>query len=816
MESYLLPIEQVRSTSLHSWGVADGLRVSATSGQPGLTVSVGAALDAAGHLIALVDGSFAITDPDVPPTQLENVPTVPVSAQGLVLSTTGLSGDHLLTIKWREVMGSDQPILMHTPWLRLLPTAGFQNTGDQVVLAQVTLTAGTVTGMAAGPRRAVGVPAERLELRAPRATTGTGLSVEHASAAELRTRTDGGLDIRLLSPDGTARSALSLHGPRGDVGIGPLTGLPQRTLHVEGTEIHSGGPTAGLSFANRQTQGLVETPTAGERWTWYSSQGNARLWSGTDRLTIHGSTGNVGIGQVTGLPQRTLHVEGTEIHSGGPTAGLSFANRQTQGLVETPTAGERWTWYSSQGNARLWSGTDRLTIHGSTGNVGIGQVTGLPQRTLHVEGTEIHSGGPTAGLSFANRQTEGFVETPTAGERWTWYAAGGRARLWSGKDRLTVGSGGSVGIGQLTDVPQRTLHVEGTGIHSGGNQACLSFGNRQTEGFVETPTSGERWQWYAAAGRARLWSGQDRLTIDPTGNVSIGQLTGPAQRTLHVEGSEIHSGGPVAGFSFANRETGAFVNSPTAGERWVWYALGGAARLWSGTDRLSIHSGQGGGLDVGRRMRVRQGSDGSAGIWFCQNVGDRAFIGMLDDDTVGVYAGGGLGWGLRMNIKTGETLIVGAAHVLGHLFKDGGGFRIDHPLDPSNKYLMHSFVESPEMTNFYQGTVTTGDNGEATITLPKYFEALNREHRYQLTPIGELAMAVVAGEIRDNKFTIRTDKPGVTVSWQVTGVRQDAWAKANRITVEENKPEGQRDRYLHPELYEEPMSKKLTHHAMDA
>ena len=124
----------------------------------------------------------------------------------------------------------------------------------------------------------------------------------------------------------------------------------------------------------------------------------------------------------------------------------------------------------------------------------------------------------------------------------------------------------------------------------------------------------------------------------------------------------------------------------------------------------------------------------------------------------------------------------------GKLFKGGGGFRIDHPTDPGGKYLSHSFVESPEMANLYAGTAVTDDEGLATVSLPDFFEALNREHRFQLTPIGQLAVATVEGEVRDNAFTIRTDKPGVTVSWQVTGVRQDPWAEAHRIPVVEEKP----------------------------
>jgi hypothetical protein len=63
---------------------------------------------------------------------------------------------------------------------------------------------------------------------------------------------------------------------------------------------------------------------------------------------------------------------------------------------------------------------------------------------------------------------------------------------------------------------------------------------------------------------------------------------------------------------------------------------------------------------------------------------------------------------------------------------------------------------------------------------------------------------IVAEEIRDNRFEIKTDKPNVRVSWQVTGIRQDAWANAHRIEVEVEKPEGDRGKYLNPEEHDQP------------
>jgi hypothetical protein len=131
----------------------------------------------------------------------------------------------------------------------------------------------------------------------------------------------------------------------------------------------------------------------------------------------------------------------------------------------------------------------------------------------------------------------------------------------------------------------------------------------------------------------------------------------------------------------------------------------------------------------------------------------------------------------------------------------GKSFRIDHPLDPANKYLTHTSVESPDMMNMYNGNITTDKRGLAVVVLPEYFEALNRDFRYQLTAIGQLARAVVAKKIVNNRFVIRTDKPGVEVSWQVTGIRHDAYADAHRMPIEETKPPMERGNYFHPEVF---------------
>ncbi|MGA8150995.1 MAG: hypothetical protein WB952_08605 [Terriglobales bacterium] len=201
-------------------------------------------------------------------------------------------------------------------------------------------------------------------------------------------------------------------------------------------------------------------------------------------------------------------------------------------------------------------------------------------------------------------------------------------------------------------------------------------------------------------------------------------------------------------------------------------------------------------------------SSGFIGIAFgsAPSCGTYSMVGNGTDTILNRPAGGSMVFrennATQMSIAAGGAVTInGSLNVKGALSKGSGSFKIDHPLDPLNKYLYHSFVESPDMMNVYNGNVTTDRHGLANVVLPDYFEALNRDFRYQLTVIGQFAQVIVARKIRNNRFVIKTNRPRVEVSWQVTGIRQDPYANAHRIPVEEEKPEEVRGHYLHPDAY---------------
>ncbi len=212
-----------------------------------------------------------------------------------------------------------------------------------------------------------------------------------------------------------------------------------------------------------------------------------------------------------------------------------------------------------------------------------------------------------------------------------------------------------------------------------------------------------------------------------------------------------------------------------------------------------VQSTSPGSYSAGVRGENRGTGGLGIGVWGSHEGSGWGVLGESPDG-VGVYGSSTSGY---------AGYFGGNVTVTGSLAKGGGSFKIDHPLDPENRFLLHSFVESPDMMNIYNGNVVTDDKGYAWVEMPDWFESLNRDFRYQLTVIGQFAQAIVADTMQDGRFRIRTDVPGVEVSWQVTGIRQDAWAEANRIPVEQDKSPAEQGRYLHAAAWGQPAERAI-------
>jgi hypothetical protein len=262
----------------------------------------------------------------------------------------------------------------------------------------------------------------------------------------------------------------------------------------------------------------------------------------------------------------------------------------------------------------------------------------------------------------------------------------------------------------------------------------------------------------------------------------------------------------------------------------VGYGVSGKSDSWIGA-RGQSNSGYGVNGESNSFYGVLGSSQSSTGV-----------LGLSDSD-YGVHGSSRDGYGVvgssgnsaglyGESINDYAAVLDGKVKITGNLEKAGGSFKIDHPLDPANKYLCHSFVESPDMKNVYDGVVVLDGKGEAMIDLPDWFGTVNKDFRYQLTAIGAPGPNLyIAEEISEantkyssksssnknkNKnnnshFKIAGGNSGMKVSWQVTGIRKDPWANANRIEVEEDKPANERGYYLHPDVYGQPEERGISH-----
>ncbi len=387
----------------------------------------------------------------------------------------------------------------------------------------------------------------------------------------------------------------------------------------------------------------------------------------------------------------------------------------------------------------------------------------------------------------------------------------------------------------LTGVPQGLLVYQTDGTAAGGAQTGFWYYGGSS-GWV-----------YLNAGLVLPYSGAyggaaatPALTVTHTGanGVALRGVSSAGTTGVGVLGV-VYSGGSTATGVLGADSTGTSAGAGVTGSTAAGYGVlgratgsGGYGVAGTATDSYGVIGSSSTGTGVYGTTAANSSS--VAGVQGVSGSGSNA-IGVLGSTTSGngvrgvATAPGGYGvYGLSTS-ATGSTstgvygaaagagsagYFAGSVTVTGNLIKAAGSFKIDHPLDPANKYLSHSFVESPDMMNVYNGTVTTDAQGFATVSLPDWFEALNRDFRYQLTVIGTFAQAIIKEKVTGNAFRIQTSVPNVEVSWQVTGIRHDPYADAHRIPLEEAKTGAERGRYLAPDAYGRPLSEGIGREAI--
>jgi trimeric autotransporter adhesin len=465
-------------------------------------------------------------------------------------------------------------------------------------------------------------------------------------------------------------------------------------------------------------------------------------------------------------------------------------------------------------------------------------------------------------IAFATGQTfpgtgKGTITSVTAG---TGLTGGGT----TGAVTLNLNTANIPQLGTANDftAPQEFKANAGVGVAPSGNgYTPLSVGGATSFGtwlaLANSSAGGHTWNIISAGsgnaegagnlgitdltGKSTIWLEGNTNTANLTATGTVGAAALVVSSTagaaiIDADGFGKNAGGPTPGLRFGGGSSGEGI----ASNRVIGATKFGLDFYTEFTPRMSIlQSGQVavGTASPGAQLGVvgssnaypglvtqggvapsGSGQNGSEGIDALGNSGDGAGEGGAG----GTFSGGSPGasgltgegivvfGGTDVCLDTLCTPINYAGDFQGTIFTSGGTFapnavmNIDHPLDPANKYLYHSSIESSEMKNIYDGNVTTDAGGQAVVELPDWFESLNRDFRYQLTTIGQPAQAWIAAKIANHSFTIKTDKPNVEVSWQVTGIRQDAWANAHRLPVEAPKLGRDAGHYLHPELYGAP------------
>jgi hypothetical protein len=394
---------------------------------------------------------------------------------------------------------------------------------------------------------------------------------------------------------------------------------------------------------------------------------------------------------------------------------------------------------------------DGATIFYNTGRVGIGTNTPNPVTRLNVVtsvngGWAIRGDGPNGGIGIAG-------VTP----------GGANARGVYG----SVGTGGYCGT---------------SGDHAGsGAYGLLGTAN---EGLFAFAPTGNGVRGVANTGIG-VWGSSD-TNVGVYGTCASNNGVSGVSTSANGVYGQSSTGSGVSGSSNSNTGVRGSSNSDVgvSGTSASYFGVEGTSTTGDG---VSGYSTQGAGVRA---------------------IGATTGVHAEGPSAVSAFGSGPNGIGI---FAVGNTsgLFDGDVTINGEIHKSAGSILIDHPLDPANKFLSHSSVESPDRMSIYNGNIVTDATGYAEVHLPGYFETLNRDFRYQLTVIGQFAQAIIEKKIHDSQFIIRTDKPNVEVSWQVTGIRQDAYAKAHTIEVEKVKPEAERGKYLSPELYGQPKEKGI-------
>ncbi len=617
------------------------------------------------------------------------------------------------------------------------------------------------------PRQALTAAPYALSLRPGAAVDGsTGDTILTLSGGDVGLSARG-LDYGVYG-EGVGADSYGVHGFSSAVGLS--AGVAGRSDSVTGNGVygaalHISGSTRAVYGLNLSTAGtgVLGSASAGSGTT-YGVRGESASGTG---YGVHGIASAIS-GANYGVYGRSYSTSGAGVYgyasqSSGTTYGVYGQSSSTDGRGVV-------------GLAAATSGSTRGVIGTSNSSDGTG-----------VLGLTLASSGQTNGVrgESASPDGRGVYGLASSGSGAT-YGVYGRSASTAGvgvygQNSSTGGYGGKFD-GYGTDVVYVENLGTGRGIQAYAPSDTAIWGKTDS-GLAgvdgrNTSETGRGVYGYASHSSGSNYGVFGR-TASTAGDGVYGEATAASGATSGVYGLSASSGGAGV-YGYANASSGSNVgmygrSDSTSGTGVYGYATASSGGAYGVYGSSASTSGRG----VYGYATASSGSTNGVYGRSASSSGNGVY---------GTNSGGG-----RAGYFSGNV------HVNGTLTKSSGAFKIDHPLDPANQYLSHSFVESPDMKNIYDGVAALDANGEATVTLPEWFEALNRDFRYQLTPVGAaMPNLYIAQEIQANQFRIAGGAPGMKVSWQVTGIRQDAYANAHRIPVEEPKPAEERGTYLHP------------------